>query len=157
MKFLANIHRFDNCSVDRADMASAMEGAGDIRCGAAHHWHQASSQLTIVQKIAYVSCGIIKFQALHFSPALYDYVVKDLRKAIVLVLNKVTHHSPPPSLLSSNHSVGWPGAASSSHCLASLLSLQVSSAQCRLLHLPSRPVCLHWHQQERYECEWVCV
>jgi ribosome biogenesis GTPase A len=29
------------------------------------------------------------FQALHFSPALYDHVVKDLKKRLILVLNKV--------------------------------------------------------------------
>ena len=30
------------------DLASAVEGTGDIGCGAAHHRHQTSGQLTII-------------------------------------------------------------------------------------------------------------
>lgn len=36
----------------------------------------------------------IRHPALHFSPALYDYVVKDLKKKLVLVLNKIDLVAP---------------------------------------------------------------
>ena len=37
----------------------------------------------------------IRHPALHFSPALYDYVVRDLRRHLVLVLNKIDLAPPP--------------------------------------------------------------
>ena len=34
------------------------------------------------------------FQALHFSPAMYNYVTKELQKPLVLVLNKIDLAAP---------------------------------------------------------------
>ncbi|KAJ8039385.1 Guanine nucleotide-binding protein-like 1 [Holothuria leucospilota] len=39
----------------------------------------------------------IRHPALHFSPALYDYIIKDLKKHLILVLNKID--LAPPSLV----------------------------------------------------------
>ena len=40
---------------------------------------------------------LVIFQALHFSPALYEYVTKELQKSLILVLNKID--LAPPSLV----------------------------------------------------------
>lgn len=39
----------------------------------------------------------IRHPGLHFSPALYNYVIKDLKKHLILVLNKID--LAPPSLV----------------------------------------------------------
>ena len=43
----------------------------------------------------------IRHPAVHFSPALYDYVTKDLHKHLILVLNKID--LAPPSLVVAWH------------------------------------------------------
>ncbi|XP_064649290.1 guanine nucleotide-binding protein-like 1 [Lineus longissimus] len=44
----------------------------------------------------------IRHPALHFSPALYDYVTNDLKKHIILVLNKIDL-APPPLVVAWRH------------------------------------------------------
>ena len=46
--------------------------------------------IEILDRFNLLKCVLLLQQVLHFPPALYDYVVKELKKRVILVLNKVT-------------------------------------------------------------------
>ncbi len=47
--------------------------------------------------ITLINCDTLLPQALHFSPALHEYVTKELNKPLILVLNKID--LAPPALV----------------------------------------------------------
>ncbi len=102
------------------DLETAVACPGDIWCHTFHYWRQTSGKrpyhiphtlhtLTHYTRSHTTHSHITHAhtQALHFSPALYKYVVSDLKKQLVLVLNKAgltTAHTPHTHFSHFSHS-----------------------------------------------------